>query len=203
MKKILALTLLLITMLVSVCSAEVQKSYDEKNSRAIVRTIKFIPANELDPDSTICVNMKKIYFFDSRFYDNAIGRYTPITYFTIALIGNAAEKFENVMSYTTDKGAYTMPMTLESKQNPKKQTVLASGTCEFKEGALKYPFIEALKNNKAINVRVTLKDKKHNALKCAIDGDLLNDMSAVASYDIYSDDNFLNIAQKANQRPTR
>lgn len=201
MKKIFALTLLLLTLIASVCSAQVQKSYDDKNSRAIIRTIQFIPAAELDPESTICVNMKKIYFFDSRFYDNAIGRYKPITYFTIALIGNAAEKFENNMAYTTDKGSYTLPITLEAKQNPKKQTVLASGTCEFKEGALKTPFLEAIKAGTPVNVRVVLKDKKHSSLKYTIDGDVLKDMTEIALYDIYNDDNFLNIAQKATKSP--
>lgn len=203
MKKILALTLFLVTLFSAACYAEMQKTYDERNSRALVRSMKFIPAAELDPESTICINMKKLYFFDSRFYDNAIGRYTPITYFTIALIGNAAEKFENNMTYSVDKHSYIIPMTLEAKQNDKKQTVLASGTCEFKEGQVESPFVKALKEGKPVTIKVALKAKGNKALNYTIDGALLKDMGDVAGYNIYDDANFLNIAQKANQKPSR
>lgn len=203
MKKILALTLFLVTLFGAVCHAELQKTYDEKNNRALIRSMKFIPATELDAESTICINMKKLYFFDSRFYDNAIGRYKPITYFTIALIGNAAEKFDNNMNYTVDKHSYLQPMTLEAKQNNKKQIVLASGTCEFREGQVETPFIKALKDGKPVAIKIALKAKGNKSLNCTLDGAVLKDMGDVALYNIYDDANFLNIAQKANQKPNR
>ena len=204
MKKILALMLMLLTLMASVCSAEVQKSYDEKNSYAMIKTMKLAPATELDPESVICINMQKIYAFDSRSYDNAIGRYIPTTYITIGLMGNAAEKFENSMSYTVNKTRNILQLTnLSEKYNNKKQIVLASGRCVFKGNEVNDPFFKALKNAEAIAFKIGLKVKGNKALQYTIDGDLLKEMSAIANYDIYSDDNFLNIAQKANQRPTR
>lgn len=201
MRKIILLVLSLLVMLVSVCSAQVQKTYDEKNSYAMIKVLKLAPATELDPESLICINLQKIYVFDYKGYDNAIGRYKPDMYLTVAILGNAAEKFEPELFYTTNKGAYSLPIDTKFKQNEKKQTVQATGTCKFLNHQTSSPFMEALKNGQAINIRINMKAKKNNVLKYTIDGDVLKDMQEVALYDIYSDENFLNIAQKANSRP--
>ncbi len=201
MKKLFLMVLALVTLFSAVCSAEVQKSYDDRNSRAIIRTLKFIPAAELDPDSTICINMKKIYFFDSRFYDNAVGRYNPRLYFTVALIGNAAEKFANTLTCTAGRSSFELPLSVEAKQNEKKQTVLASGTCEFKNPSPQEPFLKALQQGNPMKLEVVLKSKRHDVLRCSLEGKLLEELQEVAAYDIYDDANFLNMAAKANQRP--
>jgi len=201
MKKIIALTLLLLILLASVCSAQVQKSYDEKNSYAMIKALKLTPATDLDSESVICVNLQKVYIFDYKGYDKETSRYKPELYFTVAILGNAAEKFESELYYTTPKGSYTLPMETKFKQNDKKQTIQAAGTCKFLTAQTSSPFVEALKAGQTINLRVTMKAKKNNTLKYTIEGDVLKDMTEIALYDIYSDDNFLNIAQKATKSP--
>ena len=201
MKKIIALTLLLLAFAASLCHAEVQKSYDDKNSYAMIKCLKLAPATELDPESIICVNLQKIYVFDYKGYDKATGRYVPDMYFTVAILGNAAEKFESELNYTTPSGTYTLPMETKHKQNNKKQTIQATGTCKFLSHYASTPFVEALKKGQPIKLRVQMKAKKNNVLKYTLEGDVLKDMTEIALYDIYSDTNFLNIAQKANHSP--
>lgn len=201
MKKIFGLTLFLLIIFSTVCYAKVQKSYDDKNSYAMIKALKIAPATELDPESIICVNLQKIYVFDYKGYDKVIGRYNPDMYFTVAILGNAAEKFEPELFYTTPKGAYSLPMETKFKQNNKKQTIQATGTVKFLQSQLTNPFVEALKNGQLISFRVNMKAKKNNILKYTIDGDVLKDMTEIALYDIYDDANFLNIAQKATKAP--
>ena len=203
MKKILALALLLVTMTASVCQAAITKSYDEKNSRAIIRTMDTKPATEIDPESLIIASMRKFYIFDSRGYDATIGRYKPVNYFTLAIMGNGAEKFEKDMVYTVNGTSYTLPMRVESKENNKKQTVQAAATHEFSAVANE-PFMKALKDGKPISITMHMKAKKGlDVLKYTIEGKVLEEMGQVVLYDLYSDDNFLNIAKKASQKPMR
>ena len=203
MKKVLFLTLLLVVMLCTVCQAAVTKSYDEKNSRAIIRTMDTKPATEIDPESLIIASLRKFYIFDSRGYDAAIGRYKPINYFTIAIMGNGAEKFEKDMVYTINGSSYTLPMRVESKENNKKQTIQAAATHEF-VAVSSEPFIKALKDGKPVTITMHMKAKKGlDVLKYSIEGKVLEEMQQVLLYDLYSDDNFLNIAKKANQKPMR
>lgn len=203
MKKILALALLLVTMTASVCQAAITKSYDEKNSRAIIRTMDTKPATEIDPESLIIASMRKFYIFDSRGYDATIGRYKPVNYFTLAIMGNGAEKFEKDMVYTVNGTSYTLPMRVESKENNKKQTVQAAATHEF-SAATNEPFMKALKDGKPISITMHMKAKKGlDVLKYTIEGKVLEEMGQVVLYDLYSDDNFLNIAKKASQKPMR
>ena len=190
-------------MLCTVCQAAVTKSYDEKNSRAIIRTMDTKPATEIDPESLIIASLRKFYIFDSRGYDAAIGRYKPVNYFTIAIMGNGAEKFEKDMVYTINGSSYTLPMRVESKENNKKQTIQAAATHEF-VAVSSEPFIKALKDGKPVTITMHMKAKKGlDVLKYSIEGKVLEEMQQVLLYDLYSDDNFLNIAKKANQRPMR
>lgn len=203
MKKILCLALLLAAAFCTVCQAAVTKSYDEKNSRAIIRTMDTKPATEIDPESLIIASMRKFYIFDSRGYDASIGRYKPVNYFTIAIMGNGAEKFEKDMTYTVNGTNYTLPMRVESKENNKKQTIQAAATHEFIASSSE-PFIKALKDAKPISITIHMKAKKGlDVLKYTIDGKVLQEMQQVVLYDLYSDDNFLNIAKKASQKPMR
>lgn len=203
MKKVLLLTILLVTMLCTVCQAAVTKSYDEKNSRAIIRTMDTKPATEIDPESLIIASLRKFYIFDSRGYDAAIGRYKPVNYFTIAIMGNGAEKFEKDMVYTINGSSYTLPMRVESKENNKKQTIQAAATHEF-VAVSSEPFIKALKDGKPVTITMHMKAKKGlDVLKYSIEDKVLEEMQQVLLYDLYSDDNFLNIAKKANQKPMR
>ena len=52
-------------------------------------------------------------------------------------------------------------------------------------------------------IKIALKAKGNKSLNCTLDGAVLKDMGDVALYNIYDDANFLNIAQKANQKPNR
>lgn len=203
MKKILMLALLLAVTLCAVCQAAVTKSYDEKNSRAIIRTMDTKPATEIDPESLIIASLRKFYIFDSRGYDAAIGRYKPVNYFTIAIMGNGAEKFEKDMTYSINGTSHILPMRVESKENNKKQTIQAAATHEFSVVSSE-PFIKALKDGKPIAITMRMKAKKGlDVLKYTIEGKVLEEMQQVVLYDLYSDDNFLNIAKKASQRPMR
>lgn len=203
MKKILCLALLLVAVFCTICQAAVTKSYDEKNSRAIIRTMDTRPATEIDPESLIIASMRKFYIFDTRGYDASIGRYKPVNYFTIAIMGNGAEKFEKDMTYTVKGTSYTLPMRVESKENNKKQTIQAAATHEFTVETGE-PFIKALKDSNPINITIHMKAKKGlDILKYTIDGKILEEMQQVVLYDLYNDDNFLNIAKKASQKPTR
>ncbi len=201
MKRIITLTLFFLMMVMSICNAQVQKTYDDKNSYAMIKALKLSPATELDAESIICVNLQKIYIFDYKSYDNATGQYKADLYFTVAILGNAAEKFEGELYYTTPKGSYSLPMETKFKQNNKKQTIQATGTCKFLGLQLNSPFLDALKAGQVVSLRVSMKAKKNNILKYTIEGDVLKDMREITLYNIYDDTNFLNIAKKATQKP--
>lgn len=201
MKKIFALTLLLLISVFSVCQASLNKTYDDRQSRAIVRATAMEQANDIDPESTILINLKKIYFFDSRFYDNASSHYVPRHYFTIALLGNAAEKFDKIMNYSVNGSSYSLPISVETRLNNKKQVVLSAGTCEFATQS-NNAFMTALKNGTPITITIRMKAKGNNLLKYTIAKDTLKDLGEVVNYDLYNDQEFLAKAKKASHKPT-
>lgn len=203
MKKILALALLLLAMSFSICQAAIDKTYNEQNNRATIRSMNVTPATDLDPESIIVVNLQKMYIFDSRLYDNSKNQYKPCNFFTIAIMGNAAEKFDKNMTYTVNGASYSLPLDVKIRQNDKKQTILSSGTYEFVNNGANNNLWEALKAGKQVKILIPIKGKKTTILKYTLEGKALEDMQQVVNYDLYNDAKFLDTVPKATKKPVK